>query len=490
MNVDNLGFFLLSGRNSETLYRDIIILFVLVPLLKYLLKDYKIITDYINNYIFIIYKYNIEFIGFENLSSGNYFYDYPLPMTAICHYASVKNICKNLRYFNHKRNSTVYCEDIQKYSNEKSLSYIINYSNNIKISDDLYIDYKFSEIEMSKESKLDGNWKVTITLKSRNKNIDEINRFVNQCINEYNQYLELKNKDKLYHFIYQKKDEYNLQFTQSILSDYSSPDNINYQTFNNIYSDNKEMLLKDLARLKDTEYYKRTGNKRKKGYLFYGPPGCGKTSSVIAMALESRRHIIEISMSRITTNEELEKLFNQTEILDVKFKNDEIILLFDEIDNASNILKKREGEDEEKETNENKKDDIIYQLVKNNSDSDTSDFLKKPDKINLGSILSRFDGVGAYNGLIIIGTTNCIDKLSPALYRDGRLNKVYFDYINRDQIKNMIEEYYNIKLTIEQISKLPCRSEKMSHSTIRKYIEDYEDNYKKLLAYFETLSIH
>ena len=52
--------------------------------------------------------------------------------------------------------------------------------------------------------------------------------------------------------------------------------------------------------------------------------------------------------------------------------------------------------------------------------------------------------------------------------------------------KNMIEDYYNIKLTYEQISKLPCKSEKMSHSTIRKYIEDYEDNYEKLLSFLTT----
>ena len=32
------------------------------------------ITNYINNFIFTIYKYNIEFIGFENLNNGNYYY--------------------------------------------------------------------------------------------------------------------------------------------------------------------------------------------------------------------------------------------------------------------------------------------------------------------------------------------------------------------------------------------------------------------------------
>ena len=50
--------------------------------------------------------------------------------------------------------------------------------------------------------------------------------------------------------------------------------------------------MNDIKRLRDIEYYQKNGIKRKKGYLFYGHPGCGKTLSVIAMALEDNRHIL------------------------------------------------------------------------------------------------------------------------------------------------------------------------------------------------------
>ena len=63
------------------------------------------------------------------------------------------------------------------------------------------------------------------------------------------------------------------------------------------------------------------------------------------------------------------------------------------------------------------------------------------DKICLGTILSRLDGVGSYNGVIIIATTNCIDKISPAVYRHGRLNPMLYDHMRKEDIEEMINYF-------------------------------------------------
>ena len=270
------------------------------------------------------------------------------------------------------------------------------------------------------------------------------------------------------------------------------------------------MLIRDLKRLKDLEYYKKTGHKRKKGYLFHGPPGCGKTSSVVAMALEDKRHIMEISMSRIKTNEELEQIFNIAEIHGIKIDKSQLILLFDEIDTGTNILKKRKNEydddDSESESEKSqeevikenemkeslaKKDEIISKLIlaKNIDNDSVTNYNSNSDAAHLGCILSRFDGVGSYNGLIIIATTNCKEALSPALYRNGRLNPVFFDYIDQDNIIKIIEDYYDVKLSEKEIAKLPNKKSKLSFSSIRKYIEDFENNLDELLNYLETLKL-
>lgn len=484
--MDNLPFFLMTRANSENFYRDVLLIFIAVPVFKYLFSDMEYMFYQIKNLLFSQYKNKVEFTGWENLYSGMFHYDYPYPMTAVCHKLVEKNVCSNLRYFNPCRNGNMYGENIQSYSKDKNISYIINYGKNIKIEKDLYLDFNYYAIETSKESKSDGNWKVNIILKSKNKTIQELNEFITQCMKEYDDFLEEKSKNKIYHFIYQGRDtngnNKKLQFSTSILSDFNTPDRTNYETFSNLYSEHKDMLIKDLKRLKDLDYFKRTGNKRKKGYLFYGPPGCGKTSSVIAMALEDKRHIIEISMSRIKTNEELEQLFNLTEIQGIKFQKSQVILLFDEIDTGTKVLKKRDGEEEDSDNKFDKKDEIILKLM--SKDEDYS--FKKDDQVHLGCVLSRFDGVGSYNGLVIIATTNCKDKLSPALYRNGRLNPIFFDFINKIQIKEMIEDYYKITLSKEEIDNLPDSSNKLSHSSMRKFLEDYENNYRELLSYLNT----
>jgi chaperone BCS1 len=198
----------------------------------------------------------------------------------------------------------------------------------------------------------------------------------------------------------------------------------------------------DIERLRDVEYYMRTGLKRKKGYLFYGPPGCGKTSTVVAMALLDNRHIIEIPMCRVKTNKELEDIFAMNEINKVKIDKNKVILLFDEIDtgmenvskptkNPMKVIKKQlkkmtsisssnassnAGSTNDSE-DEGEEDEIVDFGVK---------IKDEEDKINIGTILSRLDGIGNYNGLIIVGTTNSITKLTPALYREGRLTPLYF----------------------------------------------------------------
>ena len=56
-----------------------------------------------------------------------------------------------------------------------------------------------------------------------------------------------------------------------------------------------------MEELKDTEYYIKSGDRRKKGYLFHGLGGCGKTSAIVAMALKDRRHIIEIPVGKLNS---------------------------------------------------------------------------------------------------------------------------------------------------------------------------------------------
>jgi SpoVK/Ycf46/Vps4 family AAA+-type ATPase len=64
-------------------------------------------------------------------------------------------------------------------------------------------------------------------------------------------------------------------------------------------------------------------------------------------------------------------------------------------------------------------------------------------KLNLGTLLSKLDGIGNYNGLIVVGTTNYIEKLDPALYRELRLTPIKFDKLRKEDCIKIIKSYFN-----------------------------------------------
>ena len=466
---------------------DSIIVLILIPTVTYLISFIKddgtsIYKNFMNN------KYNkIIFTGWDSLSNGMYCFDYPYPMIAICHYIIKNNLSNNIRQFNQERNRVFDLYDINKskVNKEEDVQYIIDSKMDIKLIDDIYVDFSIQRIntEISKE-KNSQNWKVTLLVKSKTIQINEIKKFIQEITNEYSEYEEKKNENKIFHFIYQGVDEINdskLKFNKSILSDFKNDSEKNFESFDTIFSEHKNTIIKTINRLKDFEYFKRTGAKRKAGFLFYGPPGCGKTCHVNAIANYDKRHIIEIPMSRIKTNKELEIIINLSQINDINFKKDEIILFFDEIDQGSKILAKRDGENEESEKEDGIKDLMLKSLLSKKSNNEGSIFsATNEDSLNLGCVLSRLDGIGNYNGLIIIASTNCKDNLSPALYRSGRLSPMFFDFCRREDIVNMIEFNYNIELSKDQISKLPDKTHSISPATLRKYIDD-EENVDKLI---------
>jgi chaperone BCS1 len=80
------------------------------------------------------------------------------------------------------------------------------------------------------------------------------------------------------------------------------------------------------------------------------------------------------------------------------------------------------------------------------------------------------DGIGNYNGLVFVATTNYIDKLDPALYRDMRLSRVFFDYTRKEDLVKLFEKFYG-SLTAKQIARLPTRENKIAPSSVIALLE-------------------
>jgi hypothetical protein len=313
-----------------------------------------------------------------------------------------------------------------------------------KIKDDLFLTIekeKYDNRYGKTENKYNNSFNVIYTLYSNSLNLKNI---LEEYTEEFNLYKSNISSNKiLYHFTYSGMKNDQLVFNSRILSE-SNTERELFETFDNIYNEHTEKFKRDIDKLKDLEYYKSHGLKRKKGYLFHGILGCGKTSSVVAMALYDSRHIIEIPFSLLTTHQEFEKIMNLKSINNIEINNNNIIMLFDEIDIGMEKIGSRTNNNDTSIANNKECSDPIESVVKAIMTYDTCADNKNTtqQKLNLGTLLSKLDGIGNYNGLIIIGTTNYIDKLDPALYRELRLTPIEFKKLRKTDCIGLIQSYF------------------------------------------------
>ncbi|BCS90602.1 MAG: AAA family ATPase Cdc48 [Candidatus Micrarchaeota archaeon] len=138
------------------------------------------------------------------------------------------------------------------------------------------------------------------------------------------------------------------------------------------------------------ELFERLGIEPPKGVLLYGPPGTGKTLLAKAVANESNAHFIYISGPEIVSKfvgeseERLRGIFKQAQ------EKAPSIIFIDEIDA---ITPKREEATNEVERR------VVSQL------------------------LALMDGIKSRGQVIVIGTTNRINAIDPALRRPGRFDR-------------------------------------------------------------------
>jgi transitional endoplasmic reticulum ATPase len=158
--------------------------------------------------------------------------------------------------------------------------------------------------------------------------------------------------------------------------------------------------------LKNPESFKRVGIRPPRGILLYGPPGCGKTYVVKALANEAGVNFISIKGPEL-----LSKWVGESEehVRDVFRRAKQVspaIILFDEIDS----LAPRRG------LNVGSK--VTEQVV--------------------SQLLTEMSGIEDMEGVVVIATTNRPDILDPALLRPGRFDRLIYvpapDEKTREQI--------------------------------------------------------
>lgn len=156
----------------------------------------------------------------------------------------------------------------------------------------------------------------------------------------------------------------------------------------------EELKLAIMVPLLEPEMAEKYGVKPSKGILLFGPPGCGKTLLLRAIASELNVDMISVKCSDIMSKWYGESEAAITRLFEEARRRKPAILLLDEIDA---IAKRRDFYTT---------DDVTPRI--------------------LSLILSELDGLEDTSGIIVVGTTNMPDLVDPALLRPGRFDKVIY----------------------------------------------------------------
>jgi hypothetical protein len=194
--------------------------------------------------------------------------------------------------------------------------------------------------------------------------------------------------------------------------------------------------------LKRKDWYENKGIPYTLGFMFHGEPGCGKTSSVKAVANTARRHIINIQLSEIKTKSQLRHLFfneeihvyngNTTERYTIPVH--ERLYVIEDIDAMGDSVLKREWRKPSAKVEEKPKSGDPW--------LDQEEEFKEP--IDLSFLLNLLDGTLESSGRIIAISSNFPERIDRALIRPGRIDMiVHFKKCNREILQEMLNSFYD-----------------------------------------------
>lgn len=171
-----------------------------------------------------------------------------------------------------------------------------------------------------------------------------------------------------------------------------------------------EAILGDVSEfIRNPLWYMDRGIPYRRGYLLYGPPGCGKSSFITALAGELEYSICVLNLSdRGLSDDRLNHLLSVAP--------QQSIILLEDIDAA---FVSREDSERVKSA---------YEGL---------------SRVTFSGLLNTLDGVASTEARIVFMTTNFLERLDPALIRPGRVDlKVEIGHASQHQIAQMFQRFY------------------------------------------------
>ncbi len=160
--------------------------------------------------------------------------------------------------------------------------------------------------------------------------------------------------------------------------------------------EHKERLRTGLDKfLGASELYDRFGITWKRVHLFHGPPGSGKTSTIVALASMYHRNLAKLTLTPGVNSQHLESLFGRVPA--------NTWLVLEDVDALFTERKAESG-------------------------------------VDFSTLLNALDGITTKRGLIVFATTNHRDKLDAAFLRPGRIDmELEFKPPGKDELRMALQ---------------------------------------------------
>ena len=280
--------------------------------------------------------------------------------------------------------------------------------------------------------------------------VQHLQEFVDNCNAAYER--RMANKLGLHRYYFDQMVQSKAKGVQNPLPSthlvYTKTKFVTNRTFDNVFFQQKKQVHhRTKFFLERRDWYDRKGIPYTMGFMFHGPPGTGKTSTIKAIANEGHRHIINIQLSEIKSKQQLQHLFFNDEIHVHNGINlerytipvSERLYVIEDIDAMGDAVLKREWKKP--------------QVVKKEESEPFMHKEEEKDTLDLSFLLNLLDGTLEANGRILIISTNFPERIDKALIRPGRIDMiVHFQKCTLAVLNEMVSSFYDKEVALTDVN--------------------------------------